>query len=140
MYIPCSFFHIRTSPNLSPCIHSPHDHSAVGYDDEDDFIQDKATSPPPAVSPPRWTLAPPAAKSPPPQQAPTAPLLLPPPIPTPAASLAPIGPLRNKRSAGPQRLVQPMPKKQVVVTKIPKITRYSLRLRSTTNVYVSGTQ
>ena len=78
------------------CIHSPHDHSAVGHDDEDDFIQDKAASPRLAVSPPRRTPTPPAAKSPPPQQDPTTPPP-PPPILTPAASSAPIGPSRNKR-------------------------------------------
>ena len=124
MYIPCSFFHIRTSPNLSLCIHSPHDHSVVARDNEDDFIQDKAASPLPVVSPPRWTSTPLVAKSPPPQQAPTAP---PSPLPmsTPAASSAPIGLSRNKRPAGPQRLVQPMPKKQVLVTKIPKMTKLS---------------
>ena len=124
MYIPCSFFHIRTSPNLSPCIHSPHDHSAVGHDDVDDFIQDKAASPPPAVSPLQRTPTPLAAKSPPPQQAPTA-SPPPPPMPTPAASSALIGPSRNKSPTGPQRSVQPMPKKQAVVTKIPKMTKLS---------------
>ncbi|XP_021305482.1 sulfated surface glycoprotein 185-like [Sorghum bicolor] len=113
-----------TSPNLSPCIHSPHDHSAVGHDDVDDFIQDKAASPPPAVSPLQRTPTPLAAKSPPPQQAPTA-SPPPPPMPTPAASSALIGPSRNKSPTGPQRSVQPMPKKQAVVTKIPKMTKLS---------------
>jgi hypothetical protein len=37
----------------------------VGHDDDDDFIQDKAASPPLAVSPPRHTPTPPAAQSPP---------------------------------------------------------------------------
>jgi hypothetical protein len=41
-----------------------------------------------------------------------------------AASSAPAGPSRNKRPAGPQRSVPPpLPKKQVVVTKIPKMTK-----------------
>ena len=124
MYIPCSFFHIRTFPNLSPCIHSPHDQSAVGHDDEDDFIQDKAASLMSAVSPPQRTPTPSAAKSPPPQQAPTTPPL-PPLMLTSAASLAPIGPSRNKRPAGPQRSVQPVLKKQAMVTKILKMTKLS---------------
>jgi len=96
----------------------------VGHDDKDDFIQDKVASPPPAVSPPRRTPTPPVAKSPPPQQAPTAPPP-PPPMLTPDASLASIGPSKNKRPTGPQRSVQPMPKNQAMVTKIPKMTKLS---------------
>jgi hypothetical protein len=47
-------------------------------------------------------------------------------MPTTVASSAPAGPSRNKRPAGPQRSVPPPPpKKQVVVTKIPKMTKLS---------------
>jgi hypothetical protein len=47
-------------------------------------------------------------------------------MPTTAASSAPAGPSRNKRSAGSQRSVPPPPpKKQVMVMKIPKMTKLS---------------
>jgi hypothetical protein len=47
-------------------------------------------------------------------------------MPTTVASSASAGPSRNKRPAGPQRLVPPPPpKKQVVVTKILKMTKLS---------------
>nr|ACS88374.1 transposon protein [Coix lacryma-jobi] len=117
----------RTSPNLSPIIHSPHDHSVASDDDQDQTRRDPSPllappspprrdpTPPPAPSPPRRDPTPPPAPPSPLKRAPT-----PPPAPSPR-QVPTLPPPTKKRPVTQTKASAPPPPKKTASVRKPAL-------------------